>query len=117
MRKHHRPSPLPLPLRERGLPRPDGALARRLADMFGLLSSPTRLRILQVLFAAGELHVQGLADALRMRVTAVSNQLRLMAIMGILEARPDGLRIVYSVKAAWVRPLVEAAAALTRRGA
>ncbi|MCC6739443.1 MAG: helix-turn-helix transcriptional regulator [Planctomycetia bacterium] len=114
MRKHARPSPLPLPLRERGLPRPDAAFARRLADMFGLLSSPTRLRILQALFAAEELHVQGLADALRMRVTAVSNQLRLMAIMGILSARADRLRTLYAVKAPWVRPLVDAAAALAR---
>ncbi|MCE9584433.1 MAG: metalloregulator ArsR/SmtB family transcription factor [Planctomycetes bacterium] len=112
MRKHHRPSPAPrtTPLKGKLASRRklDATVVRRLAEMFGLLSSPTRLRILHALAREGELHVQGVADALRMRVTAVSNQLRLMAIVGILSARSEGLRVVYSVSQTWVPALFEA---------
>ncbi len=97
-----------------GSARPEPALVRRVAEMFGLLSSPTRLRILQALVSAGELHVQGIADALRMRITAVSNQLRLMAIVGVLAARSEGLRVVYSVRAGWVAALLDAGLAQAR---
>lgn len=85
----------------------DAPLVRKLADMFGLLSSPTRLRILHALAVAGELHVNGVAAALKMRVTAVSNQLRLMALVGILGARSEGLKSIYSVRSKWVVALVE----------
>ena len=84
--------------------------------MFGLLSSPTRLRILHALAGAGELHVQGVADAVRMKVTAVSNQLRLMAILGVLAARSEGLRVVYSVEATWAAALMAEGLAQLRAG-
>ncbi|KAF0246570.1 MAG: TrmB/ArsR family transcriptional [Planctomycetota bacterium] len=118
MRLHHRPSPAPLSAkRSSSLPsRLDAARIRRLADMFGLLSSPTRLRIFHALAMAGELHVQGVADALRMRVTAVSNQLRLMAILGVLAARSEGLRVIYSVEATWAPALMADALAQLRAG-
>jgi ArsR family transcriptional regulator, lead/cadmium/zinc/bismuth-responsive transcriptional repressor len=118
MRPHHRPSPAPVPLKgSSSLPsRLDATQVRRLADTFGLLSSPTRLRILHALASAGELHVQGVADALRMKVTAVSNQLRLMAILGVLSARSDGLRVVYSVEASWMVALMAEGLAQIRSG-
>ena len=118
MRLHHRPSPAPVPAKGSSSLRSRLAApqVRRLADMFGLLSSPTRLRILHALAGAGELHVQGVADALRMKVTAVSNQLRLMAILGVLAARSEGLRVVYSVEATWVSVLMAEGLAQLRTG-
>lgn len=94
----------------------DAGQVRRLADMFGLLSSPTRLRILHALAGAGELHVQGVADALRMKVSTVSNQLRLMAILGVLAARSEGLRVVYSIEATWLSGVMAAGLARLREG-
>ncbi|MEK7469363.1 MAG: metalloregulator ArsR/SmtB family transcription factor [Planctomycetota bacterium] len=118
MHPHHRPSPAPVPSKGSStLPsRIDASHVRKLADMFGLLSSPTRLRILHALAGAGELHVQGVADALRMKVTAVSNQLRLMAILGVLAARSEGLRVVYSIDSSWVSALMAEGLAQLRSG-
>src|SRR5204863_7380733 len=71
VRKHHRPSPAPSAVKGSRPSRAklDAPLVRKLADMFGMLSSPTRLRSLHAMAVAGELHVNGVAAALRMRVT------------------------------------------------
>lgn len=116
MPKHHRPSPAPsscppkTPLSSRK--RLEAPLVRRLTEIFGLLSSGTRVRILHALAREGEIHVQAIADGLRMRVAAVSNQLRLMAMLGILQARSDGLRVLYSIADPCVPSILETGACL-----
>src|SRR5688572_20501256 len=101
MRKHHRSPPVPPtpPLNRPFSPQKPLSLTqvRRLGELFGLLSSATRLRILHALARRGEMHVQAIADELRMKVAAVSNQLRLMAMLEVLRARSDGLKSLYSV--------------------
>ena len=67
----------------------------RLADVFGVLASETRLRLLHALEREGELSPTALADAVGMKVQAVSNQLQLLAARGIVSWRRDGASVLY----------------------
>ena len=67
----------------------------RLADVFGVLASTTRLRLLHALERKGEFSPTALADAVGMKVQAVSNQLQLLAVRGIVSSRRDGNSVFY----------------------
>ena len=69
--------------------------AARLAEVFGVLASETRLRLLHALERNGEFSPTALADAVGMKVQAVSNQLRLLAARGIVSSRRDGNSVFY----------------------
>lgn len=73
----------------------DPELVRKLSDLFGVLNSGTRIRLLHQLVRDRELTVMELARRLGMKVAAVSNQLRLMALLGILASRCEGTRVYY----------------------
>lgn len=63
--------------------------------MFGVLASETRLRLLHALEREGELGPTALAEAVGMKVQAVSNQLQLLAARGIVSSRRDGAWVLY----------------------
>lgn len=65
--------------------------------MFKVFASDTRLRLLHALVRASEIRVADLAEALGMKIQAVSNQLQGLAIRGILGARRDGNHIFYRI--------------------
>ena len=69
---------------------------RGLADTFGALGDPTRVRILDAL-AHGELCVCDLAAVLRLSQSAVSHQLRLLRNLRLVRARRDGRIVFYSL--------------------
>lgn len=69
--------------------------AARLAEVFGILSSETRLRLLHALERNGEFSPTALADTLEMKVQAVSNQLQLLVARGIVSSRRDGNSVLY----------------------
>ena len=71
--------------------------AKSLESTFKILANSTRLRMLHALARAGELCVGELAEQLRMKPQAVSNQLQRLADRGIVEARRNGLQIRYSI--------------------
>ena len=71
--------------------------ASLLGDLFRLLASPTRLRLLHALEKRGETAAGGLADEVGMKAQAVSNQLQRLAAFGIIEARRDGQHILYRI--------------------
>ncbi len=71
--------------------------AKALESTFKILANTTRLRMLHALARAGELCVGELAEQLRMKPQAVSNQLQRLADRGIVEARRNGLQIRYSI--------------------
>lgn len=71
--------------------------ADTLESVFKVLANSTRLRMLHALARAGELCVGELADELGMKPQAVSNQLQQLADRGIVEARREGLQILYSI--------------------
>ncbi len=88
---------------------------REIAELFALLSSESRLRILHAIALHGDMHVRRVADTVGMKIAAVSNQLRLMARSGILGARSEGLRVIYSIIDPAVTELLAAGARLRAR--
>ncbi|MFC5187450.1 ArsR/SmtB family transcription factor [Actinomadura harenae] len=58
------------------------------------LSNPARLELLDLL-AQGERGVEDLAEAARMKVSNTSAQLRELARAGLVDARRDGVRVIY----------------------
>ena len=70
--------------------------AIRLAELFGALSDPTRVRIVSLLLKA-ELCVCDLAAALGMSQSAVSHQLRTLRDLRLVRWRRDGRQIFYAL--------------------
>jgi ArsR family transcriptional regulator, lead/cadmium/zinc/bismuth-responsive transcriptional repressor len=87
-----RPKPA---LGERPLLNPEQAAG--LTTIFKILANETRLRILHALVRAGELRVSELADLVGMSPQAVSNQLQVLVLRGILGCRRDGLNMHYRI--------------------
>jgi DNA-binding transcriptional ArsR family regulator len=83
---------------------------RLMADLFGMLSDPSRLRILMLLLELDEICVSDLAEVAEMNESAVSHALRLLRAHGIVETRRDGRWIYYSLVDEHVRLLLDATA-------
>ncbi|MBI4914029.1 MAG: helix-turn-helix transcriptional regulator [Acidobacteria bacterium] len=86
---------LKAPLEER--PLLSMKMADELAQLFGVLSSETRLRLLHTLVLKGDPCMGDLAEAVGMKPQAVSNQLRRLVDLGILATRRHGTHIHYSI--------------------
>lgn len=74
--------------------------AEQAADLVGLfkvLGNDTRLRLLHAMHRGGEVSVGELAERVGLRVQAVSNQLQRLSDRGMVTARRDGARILYSI--------------------
>lgn len=72
------------------------AEAQRMAEFFGVLADPNRLRLLSAL-ASQELCVCDLAAGLKMGESAVSHQLRILRVMRLVKYRKDGRNVYYSL--------------------
>jgi ArsR family transcriptional regulator len=70
--------------------------ATRLAEIFGALGDPTRLRLISAL-AAHDLCVGDLAALLGMSLSAVSHQLALLRRLRLVRRRRVGQRIYYAL--------------------
>lgn len=71
--------------------------AGQLAEIFGILASKTRLRLLHALERNGEFAPTALAETLGMKVQAVSNQLQLLTARGVVASRRDGSSVLYRI--------------------
>ncbi len=71
--------------------------ARRLVGVFKVLANDTRLRLLHALVREGELCVNDLAGALRMKPQAISNQLQRLATEQIVAARRESNQVIYRI--------------------
>lgn len=87
-----RPKPA---LAERPLMSPEQAAD--LTGIFKVLANNTRLRILHALVRDEELKVSELANQVGMSPQAVSNQLQLLVLRGILGCRREGLNMHYRI--------------------
>lgn len=76
------------------------------AEVFSLLSDPTRIRLILAL-RAGELSVGELADAVGKPPTAVSQHLAKLRWAKVVQARQDGTRVFYSLIDEHARALVD----------
>jgi len=83
------------PLSER--PLLDMGLASDLAQVFEVLASNTRLRLLHALVLQGDPCMSELAEAVGMKPQAVCNQLRRLVDLGILSTRRHGTHIHYTI--------------------
>jgi ArsR family transcriptional regulator, lead/cadmium/zinc/bismuth-responsive transcriptional repressor len=72
------------------------AEAQNMAEFFGVLADPTRLRLLSAL-ASQELCVCDLAAGLTMGESAVSHQLRILRVMRLVKYRKEGRNVYYSL--------------------
>lgn len=89
------------------MPAPE--LVDELADVFGLLSDPGRLRLLASLLEGGELCVCDLAAAAGMAESTTSHALRLLRAHRVVKARRAGRMIHYSLRDGHVRMLLDLA--------
>lgn len=85
---------------------PSDRMVRALAETFGALSDPTRVRILSVL-ARQELCVFDLARLLGLTGSAVSHQLRLLRGQRLVKYRKEGKIAFYSLDDDHIRNLME----------
>jgi DNA-binding transcriptional ArsR family regulator len=73
---------------------PDLTTAADLAQIFQVLSDPTRVRIIALL-ADRELCVHAIAATLEMNQSAISHQLRTMRVMQLVRSRKEGRHVYY----------------------
>jgi DNA-binding transcriptional ArsR family regulator len=95
------------PIMDQPLCRPKPALGERplltreqaadLTGIFKVLANENRLRILHALVRAEEMRVSELAETVGMSPQAVSNQLQLLVLRGILGCRREGLNMHYRI--------------------
>lgn len=78
-----------------------------LADMFGLLADPGRLRLMTSLLEAGELCVCDLSAATGMGESAVSHALRLLRAHRVVQSRRAGRMSYYRLADSHVRLLLD----------
>jgi ArsR family transcriptional regulator, lead/cadmium/zinc/bismuth-responsive transcriptional repressor len=71
--------------------------AQRMADFFGLLADPNRLRIISLL-ANTELCVGDLAIVLEMSDSAVSHQLKTLRALRLVKHRKQGRHVFYQLQ-------------------
>jgi len=88
---------------------PAGEDVLELADMFGLLADPGRLRLLAGLLEVGELCVCDLAAASGLSESAVSHALRLLRAHRVVQVRRAGRRSYYRLADSHVRMLLDVA--------
>lgn len=81
-----------------------------LADVFGLLSDPGRLRLMVALLG-GELRVAELAAAASMSESATSHALRILRAHRVVSVRRSGRMAFYALADAHVRMLLHVALA------
>nr|MBO2507585.1 transcriptional regulator [Bacillota bacterium] len=77
-------------------PRPAGDEVERLAEIFGAIADPTRIRILTAL-SAGERAAGDLARLLGLTPSAVSHQLRLLRNLRLVRKRRVGRHAYYAL--------------------
>jgi len=81
--------------------------ASGIADVFGLLSDPNRVRVLFALLEAGEMCVCDLAEMVDMSPSALSHALRLLRTAGVVTNRRDGRMMRYRLADSHVRLLLD----------
>ncbi len=88
---------------------PDTDVVDELAEVFGLLSDPNRLRLLASMLEGGELCVCDLAAATGMAESTTSHALRLLRAHHAVKARRAGRMMHYSLRDGHVRMLLDVA--------
>jgi ArsR family transcriptional regulator, lead/cadmium/zinc/bismuth-responsive transcriptional repressor len=81
--------------------------AQQMAEVFGVLGDPNRLRVLAIL-AEREVCVGDLATALEMSESAISHQLRSLRVLRLVTYRKQGRHVFYRLQDHHVLELYQA---------
>ena len=84
----------------------DGPTSTRLANTFGALSDPTRVRLISALVEQ-ELCVCDLAALLGMSQSATSHQLRILRNLNLVRTRKEGRVVFYTLDDEHIRELFQ----------
>ena len=87
---------------------PKNTTIQALAELFGILADPTRLRILSVL-QDSELPVTDIAGQVGISISAISHQLRLLKTMKLVKYRKQGKSVFYSLDDSHIEQLIAVA--------
>jgi ArsR family transcriptional regulator, lead/cadmium/zinc/bismuth-responsive transcriptional repressor len=87
-----------------------------LSGLFKIFGDSTRIRILWILDAVGEMCVCGMSETLDMSISAVSHQLRILKDADLIKGRRDGKNIYYSLCDHHVKLILEMALEHRREG-
>ncbi|MBA8957657.1 ArsR/SmtB family transcription factor [Actinomadura namibiensis] len=90
---------------------PDADTVGELAQVFGLLADPGRLRVLTALLEGGEMCVCDIAAVCGNSESAVSHALRLLRASRVVQARRSGRMAYYRLADSHVRMLLDLALA------
>jgi len=81
--------------------------ASRIAEVFKVLSDPTRVYIIQVLIAEGESCVRDLAEQVEMSQSSVSHHLRILRHFRVARSRRQGRQVLYASEDSHVERLLQ----------
>jgi DNA-binding transcriptional ArsR family regulator len=81
-------------------------LAARIAELFKVLSDPTRVQIIQTLIEDQDTRVRDLAESVGMSQSSVSHHLRILRHFRLVRTRRDGKEVYYSPDDAHVELLL-----------
>ncbi len=79
--------------------------AERLAEIFGAMSDPSRVRML-TLMLGGEQNVSALAAAVGISESAASHHLRNLRLMRLVRTRKEGRAVFYALDDAHIEQLL-----------
>jgi DNA-binding transcriptional ArsR family regulator len=88
---------------------PKAETVEELAEVFGLLSDPGRLRVITALLQGGEMCVCDIAAAVGNSESAVSHALRLLRAHRVVRVRRSGRMAYYRLDDSHVRMLLDMA--------
>jgi DNA-binding transcriptional ArsR family regulator len=80
--------------------------AARIAEVFKVLSDPTRVYILQVLIKEGESCVRDLAEHVEMSQSSVSHHLRILRHFRLVRSQRRGRQVLYTSEDSHVERLM-----------
>ena len=91
--------------REMNMLQSGARISKRLAETFTALASERRLDILSAVSRSGEMDVSTLCDLLRRSQPAISHDLRILRLTGLINCRRDGQHNYYRVESKLLRDL------------
>ena len=86
---------------------PEKEIMGHIADLFKGFADPTRVHILSLLMAEGELCVTDIAEKVALTQSAISHQLRVMKQMHLIKFRREGKNIWYSLADDHVKTILQ----------
>ena len=93
--------------------KPNSQVLRRMSSLFGVLSDPTRLKILYAMLDS-ELQVSEIAERVGMSISATSHQLKVLRNERLVRTRKDGRKVFYHLDDYHIPALMAVAAEHSR---